>query len=90
MYPSFQIIHIKILLPEVTTSKDVPGFVSNALLMPFINEVRERRLSFSGSLTSVQAIMCLEKVLHSVSHSQYAKTKHIHRVLPPAKTSTSR
>ncbi|KAH8115302.1 3-hydroxyacyl-CoA dehydrogenase [Phellopilus nigrolimitatus] len=30
---------------EVTTSKDVPGFVSNALLMPFINE----------------AIMCLEK-----------------------------
>ncbi|KAJ7935311.1 hypothetical protein B0H13DRAFT_2650014 [Mycena leptocephala] len=31
---------------EVTTSKDVPGFVSNALLMPFINE----------------AIMCLEKV----------------------------
>ncbi|THH27827.1 hypothetical protein EUX98_g6367 [Antrodiella citrinella] len=31
---------------EVTTSQDVPGFVSNALLMPFINE----------------AIMCLEKV----------------------------
>ncbi|KAG8916850.1 hypothetical protein FRC02_003515 [Tulasnella sp. 418] len=30
---------------EVTTSKDVPGFVSNALLMPFLNE----------------AIMCLEK-----------------------------
>jgi hypothetical protein len=30
----------------VTTSQDVPGFVSNALLMPFINE----------------AIMCLEKV----------------------------
>ncbi|TFK45030.1 3-hydroxyacyl-CoA dehydrogenase [Crucibulum laeve] len=30
---------------EVTTSKDVPGFVSNALLMPFINE----------------AILCLEK-----------------------------
>ncbi|TFY61353.1 hypothetical protein EVJ58_g4560 [Rhodofomes roseus] len=30
---------------EVTTSQDVPGFVSNALLMPFINE----------------AIMCLEK-----------------------------
>ncbi|KAF5366030.1 hypothetical protein D9758_006733 [Tetrapyrgos nigripes] len=30
---------------EVTTSNDVPGFVSNALLMPFINE----------------AIMCLEK-----------------------------
>ncbi|CAE6458034.1 unnamed protein product [Rhizoctonia solani] len=30
----------------VTVSKDVPGFVSNALLMPFINE----------------AIMCLEKV----------------------------
>ncbi|KAG7449859.1 uncharacterized protein BT62DRAFT_928612 [Guyanagaster necrorhizus] len=30
---------------EVTTSKDVPGFVANALLMPFINE----------------AIMCLEK-----------------------------
>lgn len=25
---------------EVTTSQDVPGFVSNALLMPFINEVR--------------------------------------------------
>jgi 3-hydroxyacyl-CoA dehydrogenase len=25
---------------EVTTSKDVPGFVSNALLMPFINEVQ--------------------------------------------------
>ena len=25
---------------EVTMSKDVPGFVSNALLMPFINEVR--------------------------------------------------
>ncbi|KAG8903547.1 hypothetical protein FRB99_003146 [Tulasnella sp. 403] len=31
---------------EVTVSKDVPGFVSNALLMPFLNE----------------AIMCLEKV----------------------------
>ncbi|KAF9237886.1 3-hydroxyacyl-CoA dehydrogenase [Melanogaster broomeanus] len=30
---------------EVATSQDVPGFVSNALLMPFINE----------------AIMCLEK-----------------------------
>ncbi|KAI0688449.1 3-hydroxyacyl-CoA dehydrogenase [Cytidiella melzeri] len=30
---------------EVTSSQDVPGFVSNALLMPFINE----------------AIMCLEK-----------------------------
>ncbi|KAF4620509.1 hypothetical protein D9613_000981 [Agrocybe pediades] len=30
---------------EVTVSKDVPGFVSNALLMPFINE----------------AIMCLER-----------------------------
>lgn len=30
---------------EVTTSKDVPGFISNALLMPFLNE----------------AIMCLEK-----------------------------
>lgn len=30
---------------EVTISKDVPGFVSNALLMPFLNE----------------AIMCLEK-----------------------------
>ena len=25
---------------EVTSSQDVPGFVSNALLMPFINEVR--------------------------------------------------
>lgn len=24
---------------EVTTSQDVPGFVSNAVLMPFINEV---------------------------------------------------
>ncbi|KDQ20104.1 hypothetical protein BOTBODRAFT_27519 [Botryobasidium botryosum FD-172 SS1] len=34
---------------EVTTSKDVPGFVSNALLMPFINE----------------AIMCLEKGIAS-------------------------
>ena len=32
---------------EVATSQDVPGFVSNALLMPFINE----------------AIICLEKVL---------------------------
>ncbi|PAV24231.1 3-hydroxybutyryl- dehydrogenase [Pyrrhoderma noxium] len=34
---------------EVTTSQDVPGFVSNALLMPFINE----------------AIMCLEKGIAS-------------------------
>ena len=34
-----------ITLTEVTSSQDVPGFVSNALLMPFINEVRtdERR-----------------------------------------------
>ena len=26
-------------VPEVTMSQDVPGFVSNAVLMPFINEV---------------------------------------------------
>lgn len=31
-------------LAEVTTSKDVPGFVSNALLMPFINEVNPFQL----------------------------------------------
>ena len=29
-----------IFTAEVTSSQDVPGFVSNALLMPFINEVR--------------------------------------------------
>jgi 3-hydroxybutyryl-CoA dehydrogenase len=34
---------------EVTTSQDVPGFVANALLMPYINE----------------AIMTLEKVRRS-------------------------
>jgi hypothetical protein len=36
------IFHLPLLLEtisEVTVSKDVPGFVSNALLMPFINEV---------------------------------------------------
>lgn len=34
--PNFMLITRTV---EVTTSKDVPGFVSNALLMPFINEV---------------------------------------------------
>jgi 3-hydroxyacyl-CoA dehydrogenase len=36
---------------ETTESKDVPGFVSNALLCPFLNE----------------AVMCLEKVGRSCS-----------------------
>ncbi len=54
---------------EVTYSKDVPGFVANGLLMPFINEVRGvRTLSLAWlpccrSLTAIaQAIMMLEKV----------------------------
>ena len=57
------------IILEVTVSKDVPGFVSNALLMPFINEVTpflmriihytEHEHPFSIS----QAIMCLEKVI---------------------------
>jgi hypothetical protein len=36
-------------LAEVTVSKDVPGFISNALLMPFINEVSIRVLSSAGA-----------------------------------------
>ena len=45
LFPVFQESHR--FFAEVATSQDVPGFVSNALLMPFINE----------------AIICLEKVL---------------------------
>ena len=45
LFPVFQGSHR--FFAEVATSQDVPGFVSNALLMPFINE----------------AIICLEKVL---------------------------
>ena len=37
---------------EVTTSKDVPGFVSNALLMPFLNEV-DRTFSLIISVLKV-------------------------------------
>lgn len=36
---------------EVTMSKDVPGFVSNALLMPFINEVRLSEVCTLKTLT---------------------------------------
>lgn len=44
-------------------SQDVPGFVSNALLMPFINEVHTSVCSlYAVCLISSQAIMCLEKV----------------------------
>lgn len=48
--------------PEVTVSKDVPGFISNALLMPFINEVRLFTGLKEQSAHISQAIMCLEKV----------------------------
>jgi 3-hydroxybutyryl-CoA dehydrogenase len=39
-----QLFVLIVYFVEVTTSKDVPGFVSNALLMPFINEVSERHV----------------------------------------------
>jgi 3-hydroxyacyl-CoA dehydrogenase len=38
---------------EVTVSKDVPGFVSNALLMPFINEVCRHQHAFEMILTMI-------------------------------------
>lgn len=34
-------------------SKDVPGFVSNALLMPFINEVCRQQHTFEMILTMI-------------------------------------
>ena len=41
------------LITEVTTSQDVPGFVSNAVPMPFINEVRTNTgLASNDYLTS--------------------------------------
>lgn len=44
----------------VTTSKDVPGFVSNALLMPFINEVCTRLSRvLCCALTSVSRRFCV-------------------------------
>jgi hypothetical protein len=52
------------LCQEVATSQDVPGFVSNALLMPFINEVHTSVCClYAVYLISPQAIMCLEKVI---------------------------
>lgn len=49
---------------EVATSQDVPGFVSNALLMPFINEVNTSVCCLCVVyLILTQAIMCLEKVI---------------------------
>ena len=60
---------------EVTTSQDVPGFVSNALLMPFINE----------------AIMCLEKVAPAKTlHRIEANAIPRHRVLRRETTLTRR
>jgi 3-hydroxybutyryl-CoA dehydrogenase len=38
---------------ETVTSKDVPGFVSNALLMPFINEVNFLLISSRGPLVEL-------------------------------------
>jgi hypothetical protein len=40
---------------EVTTSKDVPGFVSNALLMPFLNEVFLSFLDYVPTTESTNA-----------------------------------
>jgi hypothetical protein len=55
------------IISEVTVSKDVPGFVSNALLMPFINEVTPYLILILYYVKHVfflcQAIMCLEKVM---------------------------
>lgn len=39
-------LHLLEIISEVTVSKDVPGFVSNALLMPFINEVTHIKYLF--------------------------------------------
>ena len=55
----------------MTYSKDVPGFVANGLLMPFINEVRgvTHTLSRVGAMlierltANAQAIMMLERVI---------------------------
>jgi hypothetical protein len=51
-------ISLILLFPnaEVTTSRDVPGFVANALLMPYINEVS---FSFSSNVAfDIRHLQC--------------------------------
>ena len=57
--------HNPIIKIEVTTSKDVPGFVSNALLMPFINEVRPfPSLPFLSLHSSIASLLTTNPILH--------------------------
>lgn len=53
MYPEATLLIPRLISfrrSEVTSSKDVPGFVANGLLMPFINEVRSFPSNSPGCL----------------------------------------
>lgn len=53
---------------EVTVSKDVPGFVSNALLMPFLNEVSPSLNLHISVIRSVIKYLNLTRVHQAILH----------------------